>query len=337
MKWLRKKGITLSNFYATTHPSMPNYMASIAGDYFGMDDDTDGLIAPANVATVIDLLESKNISWAHYEEDMPYTGFTGDEFHGKKGKDMYVRKHNPAVLHKSVTESPHRLAQVKNLSMTDTHRSEFHKDLKANTLPQWMFITPNMTSDGHDSDMQTAGKWTRNFLEPLLTNPNFTKNTLILVTFDETDAYEIKNQVLAVLVGDAIPSELVGTTDSNFYNHYSEIATVSANWDLPTLGRWDVGANVFGLVGAKTGDKIRAWDKKEFKSYNWNGSYGGYLSTHPKGKKIPKPNLSLDKPANGRPILQSIKDTWANSDAPTYYEDSIKVADYRHAPAGYKP
>lgn len=312
-------------------------MASIAGDYFGMDDDTDGLSAPSNVATIVDLLESKGISWGLYQEDMPYTGFTGNDFKNKKGRDMYVRKHNPAVLHKSITDVPDRLAHVKNLSMTDTKRSEFHKDLKANTLPQWMFITPNMTSNGHDTDVRTAGKWSRNFLEPLLANPGFTKNTLILITFDETDAYEVKNNVLAILIGDAVPSELVGTADSNFYNHYSAISTVSANWDLPTLGRWDVGANVFQFVGSKTGDKIRSWNKTEFKSYNWNGSYGGYLAEKPKGKKIPQPNLNLDKPSNGRPILQSIKDTWANSDAPTYYEDSIRIPDYRHYPAGYKP
>lgn len=313
-------------------------MASIAGDYFGMDDDTDGLIAPSNVATIVDLLESKGISWALYQEDMPYTGFTGDEYLGKKGKNMYVRKHNPAVLHKSITESPDRLSLVKNLSMTDTRRSEFHKDLAANKLPQWMFITPNMTSDGHDTDVRVAGKWSRNFLEPLLKNPSFTNNTLIIITFDETDGYEGQNHVLAVLVGDVIPAELVGKSDDSFYNHYSQISTVSANWNLPTLGRWDVGANVFKFVADKTGDKIRAWESKsEFKSYLWNESYAGYLHGNNKGKKIPKPNLNLDKPTHGRPILQSIKDTWANSDAPTYYEDSIKVADKVHPPPGYKP
>lgn len=38
----------------------------------------------------------------------------------------------------SVTEDEDKLAKIKNLTM-------FYQDLEANTLPQWMFITPNMS------------------------------------------------------------------------------------------------------------------------------------------------------------------------------------------------
>ncbi len=38
----------------------------------------------------------------------------------------------------SVTQDFDRLAKSKNFTM-------FYKDLAANTLPQWMFITPNMS------------------------------------------------------------------------------------------------------------------------------------------------------------------------------------------------
>ena len=36
LAWLAKKGILLSNKFAVTHPSMPNYAAAISGDYFGI-------------------------------------------------------------------------------------------------------------------------------------------------------------------------------------------------------------------------------------------------------------------------------------------------------------
>ncbi|KAJ6780147.1 hypothetical protein PWT90_01963 [Aphanocladium album] len=337
-KWLTKKGITLSNYFAATHPSQPNYMASIAGDYFGLDDDR-VIDSPSNVATVVDLLESKNISWAHYMEDMPYTGFEGSSYKNNKGQKAYVRKHNPAIMHKSVTDSEARLGRVKNVSHIDTGRSEFHKDLKNNALPQWMFITPNMTSDGHDSSVTTAGKWCRFFLEPLLTDRNFMQNTLVLVTWDESESSSRRNNILGILVGDAVPQSLVGSADASFYNHYSEISTVSANWDLPTLGRWDVGANVYKMVADKTGDKIRKWeDESEFKSYYWNHYYAGAMTSKYDNVPLPKPNLALDQNTfNGRRILQSVKDTWANSKAPTYYTDSIKVADSQHPPKGFEP
>ena len=38
----------------------------------------------------------------------------------------------------SVTSNDDRLAKCKNFTM-------FYRDLEANTLPQWMFITPNMS------------------------------------------------------------------------------------------------------------------------------------------------------------------------------------------------
>ncbi|KAK9438857.1 acid phosphatase [Metarhizium brunneum] len=336
--WFTKKGITLSNYFAVTHPSEPNYMASIAGDYFGMENDA-FTRSPRNISTVIDLLDTKGISWGHYQEDMPFSGFEGNAYRNQKnGANDYVRKHNPAVLHDSITHSEQKLSQIKNLSLIDTSRSMFHKDLRDNKLPQWMFITPNMTSDGHDTSVTVAGVWCRKFLEPLLEDKNFMQNTLVLVTWDENESYAARNNILGILLGDAVPKELVGTEDKNFYNHYSEIATVSANWDLPTLGRWDVGANVFKVVADKTGDKLRQWRSEEqLQSMYWNYSYAGQYNEQGGNKIFPKPNLDLDKAYNGRPILQSVKDTWKNSKAPTYYEDTIETPDGLHPPEGYEP
>jgi acid phosphatase len=48
-----------------------------------------------------------------------------------------------------------------------------------------MFITPNMTSDGHDTSVTVAGVWLQNFLGPLLEDKNFMQNTLVLLSFDE--------------------------------------------------------------------------------------------------------------------------------------------------------
>ncbi|EFY85134.1 hypothetical protein J3459_003942 [Metarhizium acridum] len=336
--WFTKKGITLSNYFAVTHPSEPNYMASIAGDYFGMENDA-FTRSPRNISTVIDLLDTKGISWGHYQEDMPFSGFEGYAYlNQQNGANDYVRKHNPAVLHDSITHSEQKLSQIKNLSLIDTSRSMFHKDLKENKLPQWMFITPNMTSDGHDTSVTVAGVWCRKFLEPLLEDKNFMQNTLVLVTWDENESYAARNNILGILLGDAVPQELVGTEDKNFYNHYSEIATVSANWDLPTLGRWDVGANVFKMVADKTGDKLRQWGSREqLQSMYWNYSYAGQYNEQGGNKIFPKPNLDLDRAYNGRRILQSIKDTWKNSNAPTYYKDTIETPDGLHPPKGYEP
>ena len=41
---------------------------------------------------------------------------------------------SPEILYNSIATSPDRLAKIKNTTM-------FHEDLKANKLPQWMFIS----------------------------------------------------------------------------------------------------------------------------------------------------------------------------------------------------
>ncbi|KZL68537.1 acid phosphatase, partial [Colletotrichum incanum] len=337
LAWLTQRGILLDNNFAVTHPSEPNYFASVSGDYFGMQND-DFNRADRNVSTVFDLLDTKGISWGTYQEDLPFSGFEGMAWvNQKNGANDYVRKHNPPIFFDSVTSSEQRLSQIKNVSMSQPERSQFHKDLKANKLPQWIWVTPNMTSDGHDTSVTVAGTWTRNFLEPLLEDKKFMNNTLVLVTFDENETYGQQNRILGILLGDAVPKELIGSTDSNFYNHYSELATVQANWDLPTLGRWDVGANVYKSVAEKTNSVVRQWSTAAtVPDRFWNQSYAGFFNTKAT-KQYPKPNLALEKNAAGRKILDSVKQTWKDSQAPTYYEDTIQVPDGLHPPKGFKP
>lgn len=59
---LASEGIQLSNYFAVTHPSEPNYCESAGGDNFGMDNDNWHQI-PANISTIADLFDTNKISW----------------------------------------------------------------------------------------------------------------------------------------------------------------------------------------------------------------------------------------------------------------------------------
>lgn len=132
---------------------------------------------PSNISSIIDVLEDKGVSWGHYQEDMPYTGFEGFAWVNQQTHaNDYVRKHSrstcarnqqrllrrpdPAIIYGSVIENPDRLANIKNLTM-------FYDDLANNKLPQWMFITPNMSKPLHDSHsnscelMMDSERWPR--------------------------------------------------------------------------------------------------------------------------------------------------------------------------------
>lgn len=89
---LATQGITLTEYYAITHPSQPNYVAAAGGSTFQVTGDSFYRIG-ADKKTVVDLLDAKNISWSLYQEDMPYSDFEGNWKNQKNGANDYVRKH----------------------------------------------------------------------------------------------------------------------------------------------------------------------------------------------------------------------------------------------------
>ncbi|ORE06439.1 phosphoesterase-domain-containing protein [Rhizopus microsporus var. microsporus] len=238
---LQKYGILLNNYNALTHPSQPNYVAAAGGTNYGITDDKSKNI-PANVKTIFDLLENAGLTWKLYQEDIPSVGWTGTR------SGLYVRKHNPAVSYASINKNSTRLQNI-------VPATQFAKDIANKNLPNWMFYTPNLDNDGHDTDAATAGKWLTEFFKNTLNDPYVLENVLILITFDETDSYSIRNKVWSLLLG-AVPDNLKGTTDSTFYSHYSTLSTVEQNWDLGDLNQQDTNkkmANVFKYVADQIG------------------------------------------------------------------------------------
>lgn len=92
LQWVASQGITLTNYNAITHPSQPNYVASVGGDTHWVWEDWSFRIG-SDVKTIVDLLEDAGVSWSLYQEDMPYSGFEGDWINQENGANDYVRKH----------------------------------------------------------------------------------------------------------------------------------------------------------------------------------------------------------------------------------------------------
>jgi len=181
-----------------------------------------------------------------------------------------------------------------------------------------------MDNDGHDTSLAYAANWTLAYLAPLLTNAQFMNNTLILLTYDESETYAIPNRIVSILLGGAVPQNLKGTSDSTVYTHYSILSTLENNWGLPNLGRYDVGANVFDIVAKKTGYK------NLFPSNLINNSlsYAGFLNNNPKDYlPIPPPNLQLVG-AGGQGVVETVMSQWgAASTEPTPYDGSGNLFD----------
>lgn len=316
---LTKQGILLTEYYGLTHPSQPNYIASVGGDYFGLNHD--GLVnIPQNVSTLVDLFDTKNIDWRGYFEGIPGPGYMAEGSTPPGGKVYdYVRKHNPFVSYDSVNMNGTRLAKIQSLD-------DFQNDVKANTLPQYAHISPDMNNDGHDTGLAFAANWTLAFLTPLLANEQFMNNTLILLTYDESETYSIPNRIVSLLLGGAVPQELKGTNDTTVYTHYSILSTLENNWDLPNLGRYDVGANVFDLVASKT--RYTNHPPGNLALLNNSLSYPGFLNNIPeKYLPLPPPNLQLIG-AGGQGVDATVTIAWEkDSKEQTPYDGSGDIFD----------
>ncbi|KAF8938666.1 phosphoesterase family-domain-containing protein [Dissophora ornata] len=240
---LFSSGVLLDNYHGLTHPSQPNYLGAISGDYYGVSDDLLHQF-DTSYTTVVDLLEAQKLTWKTYQENIPSVCYTG-----MSSKSLYYRKHDPFVSFDLIANNATRCKNV-------VPATQFTTDLKSGTLPNYVFYTPNIKNDGHDTTVAYASNWLTGFLTPLLQNPTFMNNTLVVVTFDEAEDYtDETNHVLTLLLGDAVQS-YKNTIDSTYYTHYSLISTLESNWGLGNLGRNDVNqqlSNVFSFVAAKTG------------------------------------------------------------------------------------
>jgi len=89
---LAKQGILLTEYFGLSHPSQPNYIASVGGDYFGLNND-DFVRIPDNVSTVVDIFDANGITWSGYFDGIPGPGYMGVGSTSSDGGWDYVRKH----------------------------------------------------------------------------------------------------------------------------------------------------------------------------------------------------------------------------------------------------
>ncbi|ORX94445.1 hypothetical protein K493DRAFT_315498 [Basidiobolus meristosporus CBS 931.73] len=228
---IAKRGLLLTNFYGVTHPSKGNYIAQVYGSFEDLEDDGPKTFAGNNL---VDLLESKMLSWKAYQEDYPGNCFPGNT-------DLYFEKHNPFITMENVRNRPERCAKI-------VDASELDKDIRMDTLPHLIYFTPNILNDAHDTDISFAANWLKKFIEPKLANAELMDEMLVVITFDERESFNSSNdpdnKVFTVLLGKGI-QQLPNGIDSTRYDHYSLLRTIEDNWELGTLGRNDTKAYPF--------------------------------------------------------------------------------------------
>lgn len=227
------------SYFGVAHPSLPNYLALVAGSTFGVTSDC--LPAqcsfPSNVTTIATLLDSHHLSWKEYAESMPANCSQVNSSDG-----LYFPKHNPFVYFGAVTGDN---GTGTASSYCDSHvvsMEQFYADLKSGSLPNYSFITPNICDDAHSCPIATGDQWLSTVVPEIIGSSSFASSALFIV-YDEGASSDVAGgggQVPCILVS---PFAKAGYASSVGYSHYSLLATVEAIFDLGNLGRNDAGAS----------------------------------------------------------------------------------------------
>jgi len=220
---LTKQGALLKNYHGVSHPAQPNYLALVGGNTFGVRNDHPVTLDEKNI---VDLLEPHGKTWKVYAEGYPGKCFTGSRSH------QYSKKHNPLISFKDIQDNPKRCENV-------VDASQFSEDLKNNKIPDFSMFIPNQLNSGHDSDVKYATKWLEKFLDPLLKDASFMHDTLVVVTFSQSDYMAKENKVYTVLLGAGI---MPGAASDEHYDHYNLLRTIEDFFGLGTLGKNDAKA-----------------------------------------------------------------------------------------------
>ncbi|HSW13502.1 MAG TPA: alkaline phosphatase family protein, partial [Solimonas sp.] len=168
-------------------------------------------------------------------------------------------RHNPFMyFHTVIDDQADCDARVVNLNVLDA-------DLRSlATTPNYVFITPDLCSDGHDAPcadgrpggLESINEFLETWVPKILASAAFQKDGLLIVTFDESDgpqsdssgccgAGRTPNSLLPGLtglgggrVGAVLLSPFIkpGTVSTTAYNHYSMLRSVQDLFGLPYLG-----------------------------------------------------------------------------------------------------
>ncbi len=219
----------LSEHYAPTHPSLPNYLALIGGDTFNITDDCDYSDCFINAPSLPDLIEKSGRTWKTYQDDMPQPCFTGNTL-------RYVRKHNPFIFF-----DPIRLNE-KRCNQSIVPLTQMDGDIALNDLPNFIFITPDICYSAHDCTLDLADNWLKEQIGKLYPALDASGEPfLIILTWDEGQGNhsccglpeEAGGRVATVLIS---PQVRPNFQDNTPYTHYSILKTISEAWGLPYLG-----------------------------------------------------------------------------------------------------
>jgi hypothetical protein len=179
-----------------------------------------GCVYSRQIRTLPNQLEDAGLSWKGYMEDMgndparenatcahPEIGVGTDHTNSAEAPsaevplgDAYATRHDPFVYFHSIIDFPSCNTHVVNLDRLTADLAQVR------TTPNYVFITPNLCSDGHDGSgtgaagtlcangqpggLTSADAFLKVWVPKIMASPAYQKDGLLIITFDESNYTE---------------------------------------------------------------------------------------------------------------------------------------------------
>jgi hypothetical protein len=212
---LTQQGAMLTQYYATGHLSLDNYITVVSGQPPNPVTQADceiyqefqpgvldpegvalgqGCVYPPTVKTIADQLEDKGLRWKGYMDDMktpcrhPALNAQDDTQSAEVG-DQYATRHNPFMYFHSIIDRS-------TCADNDVPLDRLPNDLKkVATTANYNFITPDLCNDGHDEPcvddqpggLVSANAFLKEWVPRITSSPAFKKDGMLVISFDEAE------------------------------------------------------------------------------------------------------------------------------------------------------
>jgi phosphatidylinositol-3-phosphatase len=240
---LYPQGVQLTNYFSVASPSLPNDIALVGGDTFGISAD-----GPANQATfqvpvvnpdIASQLEASGLTWHAYAESQLAPCQLIDTGSDDQG-GSFVSHHSP-MSHFDVTQQSAGCAASDTSYELEGEMPGISGDMDAGNFYGYTLITPNLCDDGDDScDPQDApitqeDDWLRANVPAILSSAAYQDDGVLMITWAQGNNASSSGitQVAAVILSPMLAIQ--GSSDGTLYSHYSTLATIETGFGLPSL------------------------------------------------------------------------------------------------------
>jgi len=214
---LAQSGALMTQSYAVTHPSLPNYLVLFSGSTQGVTDDgCDYSFSGPHLAA---RLREAGLTFAGYSEGIASQGSTACNAGGKSG---YFKKHVPWAYWQEAGAFPAALSRSFD---------EFPRGPDYASLPTISFVIPNAAHDMHEPEgyPPAADKWLEENLDRYRRWAE-SHNSVLIVTWDEDDLGR-DNHIPTIFTGARVKPGRYGRK----VTHYDLLRTLEEMYGLKPL------------------------------------------------------------------------------------------------------